>query len=426
MPANYFFYRFIITFVAEFLIKAAQIADIFIKNKFSDFFLKRSGRKIISSQTSSKKIWFFASSVGEASVCEILINQLTKSKKNLAFHVSIMTDSGLETAKKNLSHIADLSYSPIDSVFSIRKALDSIQPDILCLIETEIWPNLICETGKKNIPILILNARISNKTISSYMKIKHLLNHVFKYIKEFNAASELDKNNLLKLGVDRKKIQVSGNAKYDFEIKQEVISKTKNIYMDIFGFKKNDKILVCGSTRSGEEEIIIKAFLNLKKQIKSLKLILVPRHLQRIEEITKIFNELGCDFSLRTELKNKQDAVLCNTMGELKNIYTIADLVFIGGSMKNFGGQNLLEPASLSKPLIFGKYMEHFKEISELIKNNKGGFEVNESNFEKTALSLLKNNDFAKTTGQNAFFAMSENKGAAKGQISTIIKYLDF
>lgn len=197
-------------------------------------------------------------------------------------------------------------------------------------------------------------------------------------------------------------------------------------YREIFGVKKNNKIFVCGSTRPGEEEIIIKAFLELKKKIHGLKLILVPRHLTRIQEITKIFDLFDCEFSLRSEINSEKDAFLCDTMGELKNIYTIADLVFTGGSMKNFGGQNLLEPASLAKPLLFGKYMDDFKEISELIINKKGGFEVNESNFEKTALNLLQDNNLAKKTGQNAFCAMSANKGAAKGQISTIIKYLDF
>lgn len=229
MFPGYFFYRFIITFISEILIKFSQIVDIFFKNKASDFFLKRSGRKIFSSKTSAKKIWFYASSVGEVSVCEILINQLIKSNKNLVFHVSLMTDSGFEIAKKNLSEKADISYSQIDSVFSVRKALASIKPDILCIVETEIWPNLICETGRQNIPVVMVNARISNKTISRYIKIKHILTHAFKYIKEFNMASELDKNNLLKLGVDEKKIQAAGNAKYDFEIREELIYKTKKI-----------------------------------------------------------------------------------------------------------------------------------------------------------------------------------------------------
>ncbi|MDY0362492.1 MAG: glycosyltransferase N-terminal domain-containing protein [Desulforegulaceae bacterium] len=425
MKITYAKYKFISSFTGELLILISRVLNLFTKNKIVSFFYKRSFKNIKSKKTSQKKIWFYASSVGEVGVCEILIKEILKQKINLSFHVSVMTDSGYEIAMSNLLNLADISYSPIDSALNVKKAFQIIKPDILCIIETELWPNLIFEAKKNKIPVIISNARISNSSLKNYLKVKNLTQNILNLVDKFYAASFQDENNLLKLNCKKEKIIVTGNAKYDFSIDKNDTEKIQTTYKKFFGFTKNDLILVCGSTRNGEEEILADVYKKLKKEFLNLKLIIVPRHLSRLDEITDILNQKNISFNLRTDKTNIfSDVIIINTMGELKKIYTIADLVFVGGSIKNFGGQNILEPASLQKPVIFGRYMDHFKEISQIILNEKGGFEVLEDNIYDVIKNLLKDNDLRKETGLNALKAVEKNKGAAKKQAQGILKYL--
>ena len=425
MKITYAKYKFISSFTGEILILISEVLNLFTKNKIVSFFSKRSFKNIKSKKTSKKKIWFYASSVGEAGVCEILIKEILKKKKDLSFHVSVMTDSGYEIAMSNLLNLADISYSPIDSALNVKKAFQIIKPDILCIIETELWPNLIFEAKKNKIPVIISNARISNSSLKNYLKVKNLTQNILNLVDKFYAASFQDENNLLKLNCKKEKIIVTGNAKYDFSINKNETEKIQTTYKKFFGFTKNDLILVCGSTRNGEEEILADVYKKLKKEFLNLKLIIVPRHLSRVDEITDILNQKNISFNLRTDKTNIfSDAVIINTMGELKKIYTIADLVFVGGSLKNFGGQNILEPASLAKPVIFGPFMDDFKEISKIILKEKGGFEVLDSNIYEQIKKLLKDNSLRKQTGVNAFKAVEKNKGASQNQAKEILKYL--
>jgi 3-deoxy-D-manno-octulosonic-acid transferase len=425
MKITFVKYRFLSAIAGETLILISRFLNLFIKNEITSFFFKRSFQNIISSRHGRKKIWFYASSVGEAGVCEILIKEILKQKKNIDFHVSLMTDSGCKIAHSNLSHLADISYSPIDTPFNVEKTFKIIKPDLLCIIETELWPNLIFEAKKNKIPVIISNARISNSSLKNYLKIKELSEFVLSLVDRFYAASFKDRKNLLQLSCANEKIFVTGNAKYDFYIDKNNTEKIRKTFQKMLGFNENDLIFVCGSTREGEEEILTSVFKKLKNNFPDLKLVLVPRHLSRLDEIKKIFIKKNIDFRLRTENSDKKsDAVIIDTMGELKKIYTLADIVFVGGSLKNFGGQNILEPASLGKPVIFGRYMDDFKEISQIILSEKGGFQVSEADIYDVIRNLLEDNDLRKTTGLNAFYAVEKNRGAAKKQAEEILKAL--
>lgn len=424
MKISYNTYKILSTCLGETLIKISGFFSLFSNNKNIKFFSKRSYKNIKTLNTSQKKIWFYASSVGEAGVCEILIKEILSQNKNLNFHVSLMTDTGYEIAKENLSEYAALSYSPIDSVRNVKKTLNAVKPDLICFIETELWPNIIVQAAKRNIPIVVLNARLSNSSVNGYKKIQPVLKTVFDCIKEFNTASNLDKNNLLSLSLSKDKVKVTGNAKYDFKIDKNETEKIKKEYKNLFSLSDNDFVFVCGSTREGEEEIILKAYRNLKQNIKNLKLIIVPRHLTRLPEIENLVKNTSFKYSLRSKIKKDSDIIVVDTMGELKKIYTIADLVFIGGSLQKFGGQNILEPASLSKPVIFGPHMDDFKEISMLLLEEKGGYQVDANNIEDIIKKFVSDKNFRQLTGNKAYNAVLKNKGAAKKQIETLMQYL--
>ncbi|MDY0132720.1 MAG: glycosyltransferase N-terminal domain-containing protein [Desulforegulaceae bacterium] len=425
MKITYSQYKFFSSFIGEILILISQFLNFFYKNKYSSFIFKRSHKNIVSSKSSKKKIWFYASSVGEVGVCEIVIKEMLNLKKNLSFHISIMTDSGYEIASSNFASIADISYSPLDSYFNVKKTFEIIKPDLLCIIETELWPNLIYQANKNKIPIIVTNARISNSSLKNYSKTKDFSKYIINLVDKFYASSFQDEKNLIKLSCKKEKIIVTGNAKYDFKIDKSQYEKTKTTYKNFFGFKKTDLIFVCGSTREGEEEILIPVFKKLKNEFKNLKLVLVPRHLTRLDEVKNVFLKNNLSFGLRTENTDKPyESIIIDTMGELKKIYSIADLVFVGGSLLNFGGQNILEPAALEKPVIFGKHMDDFKEISKILLNEKGGFEVSESNINEVIKKLLENNELRKISGQNAFQVVKKNRGAGLKQAKGILGYL--
>lgn len=425
MKISYDLYKIISTIAGESLINASSAISKFIKIKHSDFFQKRSGKNIKTDLSNKKKIWFYASSVGEVGVCEILVKELLKTEKNIDFYVSVMTETGFEIARSNLKNIAQIFLSPIDSLFAVKKALNKIKPDLICMVETEIWPNLIVEAGKNKIPVIVLNARISNSSIESYKRFKPLLSVVFKHIKEFNMASNLDMENLKSLSYPEENIFVTGNAKYDFQIDESEILNIQKKYRKILKINENQQVIVCGSTRDNEEIILLKAFKALKNKFHNLKIIIVPRHLERVNKIEEAAKSLSIEYSLKTSgINDNSDLIIADTMGELKSIYTIADIVFTGGSLVDLGGQNILEPASLGKPVVFGPYMDDFKEISEILINASGGFCVDSAKLEQTFENLLENKDLREQTGQNAKAAMEKNRGSAKKQINTIKKYI--
>jgi len=289
MKITYKEYKFISSIIGETLILSSRFCNLFIKNEITSFFLKRCSQNIIRSKSSPKKIWFYASSVGEAGICEILIKEILKIKKDVIFHVSLMTDSGYQIASSNLFPYADISYSPIDTVLNVKKAFEIIKPDLLCIIETELWPNLIYEAKKNKIPVIISNARISNSSLKNYLKIKDFSKYVLNLVDKFYAASFQDEKNLLKLKCKKEKIIVTGNAKYDFFFDKNQTEKIKKIYKKILGFTEKNLIFVCGSTREGEEEILTSVYKKLKNKFPNLQLVLVPRHLSRLDEIKNIF-----------------------------------------------------------------------------------------------------------------------------------------
>lgn len=425
MEVTYRLYKLISTLLGEFLIKTSTFCNLFTDNANLTFFHKRSAKNIKATDTDKKKIWFYASSVGEAGICEIVINEILKTRRDISFHVSLMTDSGYEIAKSNLVTKADISFSPIDSLFNVRKTLNIIKPDVLCMVETEIWPNLIKEAGKRGIPVVVINARISNSSLSGYKKIRTLLEHVFKDIKEFNAASILDQNNLKEISSCKNIIKTTGNSKYDFEIDHNKIDKIKQRYIDLFNFEEKDRIIVCGSTRDKEESILLDTFIELKKVHKNLRLVIVPRHIKRVPSIESLIKERGLTFNKRSaNIDQKKDIVLVDTLGELKDIYTIADIVFTGGSLVDLGGQNILEPAALEKAVVFGPYMDDFYEISQILIKDKGGFEADKKSIKEIFNNLLIDDDLRIQTGLNAFNSISKNRGAAKKQAKAIISYL--
>ena len=364
---------------------------------------------------SKKTVWLHCASLGEAKALEPLLQHL--SDCNII--ITSITKSAREYVSK-LNNISFYSLAPVDLYPFVKKTITKFNPDVLILIETEFWPNMIYLAHKHGTKIVTVNGRIS-KTAFPYYKITTFFWRPFlKLIDFISVRNEFDYKRFSSLVGNDTKIANMGNIKYDRDFAKETISRSS------LGYKEDDLILVAGSTRGNENNIIVGAFRNLKRAFKNLKLIVAPRHLTQIEALKLICEAYKLNYSLFSDIKDKtNDVLLVDTFGQLQKIYSVADVVYIGGSLIKRGGQNPIEPAAYSKPIVFGKYMYNFEIESKLLKDNGGAAEVaTKDELIMTMAMFLKNKELRTGAGINAQKTVLMQKGAIKANIDLIKKYI--
>lgn len=351
-------------------------------------------------------IWLHCSSVGEINLSDALIKKLLAEREEDIL-ISIFTDTGYETAQNKYSkeERIKLIYFPLDCKKEIRKILKRIDLKLLILIETEIWPNLI-SCAKKKGKIILVNGRISDKSFGRYMKLKRILKNVLDKIDNFYMQTPLDKERIETIGADSSKVFVAGNLKFDIEL-QNYSEEEKNELKEIIK-AEGRKIFVAGSTRTGEDEVILDAF----KHLKNYMLVLVPRHLERLEKIEDLLIKRKIKFSKYSDClegkSEKSEVIIVDKMGVLRKFYSVCDTAFVGGTLVNIGGHSLLEPLFYRKTPIFGKYLQNVKDIADEILKRGIGFKVDSS--EDIAVSIGEiDNGHVKTEEIENFFAANQN-----------------
>ena len=345
-----------------FLYGMIMIISVF-KKGIRKFFKKRLFQKIENKGSKEEKtILVHMSSVGEFNLSQELIKRLLSKDEKII--ISIMTDTGFAAVNKIYGENKNVKiiYFPLDDYFLLKKLYREYNIAKTVIIETEIWPNLY-NFAAKNGDLFIVNGRLTEKKLKSYLKVKGFIKKILNLAKKIMVQSEEDKKRYEKIGLEKEKIITYKNLKYS--IKYEVLEEEKrNVY-----FKNNlfedKKIIVCGSTRPGEEEIWLEAFREIN-QNNEYQLIIVPRHLERTEEIKKeiekIFTQKPEVYSLLSESR-KTDILIVDRMGVLRDFYQIADFVFVGGTLVNIGGHSILEPLYYGKLPIIGEYYQNIEEI---------------------------------------------------------------
>jgi 3-deoxy-D-manno-octulosonic-acid transferase len=361
-----------------------------------------------------KTVWIHCASLGEAKAVEPMIPHLQE--------YNIIVSTITKSAREYVSKIKGISYfalAPVDVYPFIASILKKIKPDVLILIETEFWPSMITCANKTGTKIITVNGRISKGAFPYYKLTKFFWKPFLNLITFVSVRNEHDYNRFVALTNNKEKVGITGNIKYDRDFTSETITK------ESLFFSPDDLILTAGSTREGEESIIVKTFLQLKEKFTNLKLIVAPRHISRVNEISSLLKKNNLSFELFSKLTdNKKDAVIIDVFGKLQTIYSISDIVFIGGSIVNKGGQNPIEAAAYSKPIIFGKYMYNFENESASLKNN-GAFEINnQQDFFDTATKLLSNAELRTEVGNKAFEVVKSQKGAIEKNIQIIKKFI--
>lgn len=336
-------------------------------------FLKKRLRQDFSSLKNEEYVWVHCSSVGEINLSETLIKKLLENR-NERILLTMFTDSGIGVARDKFgkNERVDIFYFPLDDRKNILSILKRVKLNLLILVETEIWPNLITEIGKIS-KVIIVNGRISDRSFKRYQKLSSYLKKIFLYIDRFYMQSDEESRRIIEIGAESKKVETLGNLKFDISF-PEYSDEEKRELKELFSVEKR-KIFTAGSSRSGEYEILLDTF----KMVKDTLLILVPRHIERTPQIEEIIKGYGFSYKKYSELesrKDRTDIVIVDKIGVLRKIYSITDIAFVGGTLVNIGGHSLLEPLFYGKTPIFGPYLQNVKEISKEILELGLGYRV--------------------------------------------------
>jgi 3-deoxy-D-manno-octulosonic-acid transferase len=311
-------------------------------------------------------IWLHCVSVGETQASRPLAERLKQQFPNHALVVSTVTLTGQKLAREVFRNQAEsVIYFPFDWRWSVRRALKSINPAAVLIMETELWPNFVRECRERQIPVAMVNGRISHKSFRRYLLIQPFLGRVLSSLTIAVMQSEADAHRLQILGIPGEKLFTGGNLKFDAEVGSDLADKTTEIG-ERFGLSSNVPLIVAASTHAPEEQIILESFKQLKRT-QTLRLMLAPRHPERFNDVAAHVEKSGLSWSRRTSapaLKDcDADVILLDTIGELPAVYSLAEIVFVGGSIVNRGGHNVLEPAAAGTAVVTGAHTQNFQAI---------------------------------------------------------------
>lgn len=371
--------------------------------------------------SNSQSIWLHAVSIGEVSAIVPLIKALLRDYPNYSLIITTTTSTGFLQIQKNFKDgVVHHFYLPYDLPGPINRFLTCIHPRLAILIETELWPNLLHYTHKKNIPILLANARLSERSFRGYQKISNIVEKMLKKISCVAAQSSMDGDYFIRLGLPKDRLLVTGNIKFDLELPQSLIHEGK-LLRKSWG---EHLILIAASTHEGEETFVLTVFRRLCIEFSGALLILVPRHPNRFLKVARLCENAGFSIvkrSLQQWPTQKTDILLGDTIGELRLLYSASDVAFVGGSLVPIGGHNLIEPAAIRLPIITGNYLQNFALISKLLEQAKALLIVKDSDdFYHTVSRLFKNPEERNILGERAYRVSTSNTGATNQHIRWI------
>lgn len=378
-------------------------------------------QRFSSQDATPKRIWIHAVSVGETLAIVPLVKALAEELPDYECLISTVTPTGQRIAQDHFGE-ERVFYFPFDLQFCVQRALKAIQPSMILIAETELWPNFLTATKARNIPVALVNARLSEKSFKSYKRLKPIFSRLFDSLSLCLAQAEEDGQRFLDLGLVKDRMRVTGNLKYDAApLKTEEVSvKKKEIY-----FSKGARVLIAGSTHPGEERALLRIYDKLVQEFPALVLVLAPRHPNRASEIVK---EIDGKYSFQYLSSQKNDEEhpqvwILDSLGKLKNWYQWADVVFLGGSLIPHGGHNPIEPALFGKSVITGPHVHNFKQIFADFLFHQASFEAKdeEALFLKIQ-ELLRNPEKAHDAGLRAKNLVNLSRGATD---RTIFRLLD-
>ena len=373
-------------------------------------------------------IWVHAASVGEIVATSPLIKEFRKEFPKSPILVSVVTTSGYEMANRIIKDADSIIYFPLDLPFVAASVLRRIHPRIFLNVETELWPNFFMTARQMHIPVMMVNGRISEKSVRRYKYMFSILTDMIGTVKFFAMQSPIDADYIKQLGAPENLVTVTGNTKFDQTYTDVTPEEREKILTDM-GLKDAEGILLAGSTHRSEEEYVLQAFKAIRETHKNAKLVIAPRELLRTREVIGICKHAGFKVGTRTELQKRppagEDIIILDTIGELGQVYSIGDVIYVGGSLVTHGGHNILEPAAHGKAIIVGHHMENFKDTHALFKNRNACITVNNAEeLAEQAKKLFDDPAHRKQLEEETLKIVLENRGASRKSAILLRKVL--
>ncbi len=381
-------------------------------------------RKRLSCSHEKKSIWLHAVSVGEVMIALKLAQQLRTLEPEVHCVLTTTTTTGFALANKSALPRSEVMYMPLDFWPVMRRAFSVIRPARIVLVEAEIWPNLAAEAHARRIPLVLVNARLSPRSERRFRRFQFLVAPTFQLLDLVCVQEPEDVDRWHRLGVERSRIKYTGSIKYDpadFDYTAEaqgpggVVATSPRYVLPVLDLER--PVLFGGSTHRGEEQILTKAFLNLRQKFPSLCLFIAPRHVERVQQIRAQLEALSLDVRVASRVagdnETKADCVLLDRTGELQHWYSIATVVFIGKSLTAHGGQNPVEPILAGKPVIFGPHMENFATLAKTLVSKNGAIQVSDiDSLERAVDNLLRDSETRQRLVQSAREVLNQHHGA--------------
>jgi 3-deoxy-D-manno-octulosonic-acid transferase len=357
-------------------------------------------------------IWLHAVSVGEVQAAVPLIRSLQERFPERELLITTVTPTGAARVKALFGDSVHHCYIPFEFPHAVKRFFGSVNAEAALIMETEIWPNLYRGCGIRRIPLILVSARVSPKSVPGYRKLLPLIRETLSHGIIIAAQSQSDADRFLELGANPARTRVMGNIKFDVEADADVIEKGKALREDLFGGRP---VWIAASTHEGEEQLVLQAHRRLLERFPNLLFILVPRHPERFSVARELIEKAGLSMVARTENSRARDEAvfLCDTMGEVPLFYAASDVAFVAGSLVPIGGHNLLEPASLGVPIITGPHNFNAQDIADLFVEMGACRKVEDSSeLVETVSELLSDPEKAARLGNAGRTVLEENRGA--------------
>jgi 3-deoxy-D-manno-octulosonic-acid transferase len=380
-------------------------------------------------------IWLHAVSVGEVLQLEPVLAELRQRLPDVEFVISTTTPTGRQVASTKFPEHR-ICYFPLDFSWAVRKTIRRIRPTAIVLVELELWPNFILQARRREIPLALINGRVSDRSARGYMRIRPLICHLLGSFEVLAAQNRTYANRLLHLGAPPARVHVTGSIKFDRMLTKRANPKTDSLRQS-FRIANSDIVFVAGSTQAPEEAYAIETYQTLRVRYPQLRLILVPRHKERFEEAARLVRERGLSLLRRTttltnpgEAANRETlpqgdppVLLLDTLGELAACWGLADVAFVGGSLTNRGGQNMIEPAGFGAAILFGPNTQNFRDVVEiLLAENAARVVHSPSELTSAVADLLAGPQAAQEQGARAQRIVLSQQGATARTADLLMK----
>ena len=379
-----------------------------------------------------ESIWIHAVSVGEVLTARALLPELRERYPRLRIFLSTTTMTGQEIAKNNLQYVDAVFYFPFDFGFIVRRTLRLVKPRLFNMMETEIWPNLLRACHRAGVKTMLVNGRISSRAYPRYRMARWFFRPVLRHVDRFCMQSDESARRIVDIGAERERVMVTGSLKFDsLEIPgaSSAADRGQNRVLRYFRITPDRPVVIAASTLKGEEEHVLEAFLRIRATMTTALLIIAPRRPERFDEVERLARRSGWNVARRSELRvdhePRYDIVILDTIGELAQLYQVATAVFVGGSLVDAGGHNILEPAVFGKPIVFGPYMQNFAEIAQTFLDNAAAIQVRTGReLEPALLDLLGDPVKRARLGAAARALVEANRGARTKSLAAIAQLL--